>query len=55
MKCWNENVTESKNIYDAGNRKHMLQYTLSEQISHGMDVSNLAYDVARELGLEEAV
>lgn len=55
MKCWNENVTESKNIYDTGNRKHMLQYTLSEQISHGMDVSNLAYDVAHELGLEETV
>lgn len=50
MKCWNENVPESKRIYSAKNQKHMLQYTLAEQISHGMEVSNLAYDVAVELG-----
>lgn len=32
---------------------HMLRYTLTEQIVHGMEVSNLAYDVSRELGLPE--
>ena len=32
---------------------HMLQYTLTEQVVHGMEVSNLAYDVGRELGLSE--
>lgn len=31
----------------------MLRYTLTEQIVHGMEVSNLAYDVSRELGLPE--
>lgn len=31
----------------------MLQYSLSEQIRHGMEVSNLAYDVASELGYGE--
>lgn len=50
MKCWNESVPELKSIFDSGGRKHMLQYTLSEQICHGMEVSNLACDVARELG-----
>ena len=30
---------------------HMLRYTLTEQIIHGMEVSNLAYDVGKELGL----
>ena len=29
---------------------HMLRYTLTEQLIHGMEVSNLAYDLARELG-----
>ena len=32
---------------------HMLRYTLTEQVVHGMEVSNLAYDVGRELGLSE--
>ena len=27
---------------------HMLRYTLTEQLIHGMEVSNLAYDLARE-------
>lgn len=31
----------------------MLQYTLTEQLTHGMEVSNLAYEVARETGLDE--
>ena len=31
---------------------HMLRYTLTEQLIHGMEVSNLAYDLARELGYE---
>lgn len=35
------------------NQKHMLQYSLSEQLVHGMRVSNLAYGVAKELGLSE--
>ena len=33
---------------------HMLRYTLTEQLIHGMEVSNLAYDLARELGYEKA-
>ena len=28
---------------------HMLRYTLTEQIVHGMEVSNLAYDVSLSL------
>ena len=32
---------------------HMLRYTLTEQVVHWMEVSNLAYDVGRELGLSE--
>ena len=32
---------------------HMLRHTLTEQVVHGMEVSNLAYDVGRELGLSE--
>lgn len=32
---------------------HMLRYTLTEQLIHGMEVSNLAYDLARELGYEK--
>lgn len=48
MKCLNESVRGLKDIY---NHKHMLQYTLSEQLSHGMEVSNLAYEVASELQL----
>ena len=32
---------------------HMLRYTLTEQVVHGMEVSNLAYDEGRELGLSE--
>lgn len=31
----------------------MLQYTLTEQLTHGMAVSNLAYEVSREAGLPE--
>lgn len=52
MKCLNESVRELENIY---NHKHMLQYTLSEQLSHGMEVSNLAYEVASELQLSPDV
>ncbi|MDD3278101.1 MAG: HD domain-containing protein [Lachnospiraceae bacterium] len=48
MKCLNESVKGLKNIY---NHKHMLQYTLSEQLIHGCEVSNLACEVARELQL----
>lgn len=36
------------------NEKHMLQYSLSEQLIHGMRVSNLAFGVARELGMDDA-
>ena len=31
------------------NRQHLLQYSLDEQLIHGMRVSNLAYQVAKEL------
>ena len=34
---------------------HMLRYTLTEQLIHGMEVSNLAYDLARELGYEKEI
>lgn len=33
------------------NEKHMLQYSLKEQLVHGMRVSNLACGVAKELGM----
>jgi len=36
------------------NQKHMLQYSLSEQLVHGMRVSNLAYGVAKELEIGRA-
>lgn len=32
---------------------HMLRYSLTEQVMHGMEVSNLAFEVAREAGLPE--
>ncbi len=35
------------------NQKHLLQYSLKEQLIHGMRVSNLAYALARELGYSE--
>ena len=35
------------------NQQHLLHYSLSEQLSHGMQVSNLAYEVAKASGLEE--
>ena len=35
------------------NHKHLLQYTLREQLIHGMRVSNLACTLARELGFQE--
>ena len=34
-------------------RGHYLQYTLKEQLVHGMQVSNLAWSVAHRLGLSE--
>ena len=35
------------------NQQHLLQYSLDEQLIHGMRVSNLAYQVAKELGEPE--
>ena len=35
------------------NKKHLLRYSLSEQLTHGMQVSNLAHEIARELELPE--
>lgn len=35
------------------NQKHLLQYSLREQLIHGMRVSNLAYRLAKELELPE--
>lgn len=35
------------------NRKHLLTYTLDDQVGHGMLVSNLCYSVGKELGLDE--
>ena len=35
------------------NQQHLLHYSLDEQLIHGMRVSNLAYQVAKELGEPE--
>lgn len=35
------------------NQKHLLKYTLDDQVGHAMLVSNLCYRVGRELGLDE--
>ena len=35
------------------NQMHMLQYSLNEQLLHGMRVSNLAYHLAKKLELSE--
>lgn len=35
------------------NQKHLLQYSLREQLLHGMRVSNLSYRLAKELKLSE--
>lgn len=53
MRCSKENETESGNIYRVKKRKNLLQYTLSEQIAHGMDVSNLVYALSTEVGCRE--
>ncbi len=36
-------------------KEHILEYDLSSELHHGMDVSNLAYDVAKAMGLEEEI
>lgn len=38
---------------EAGTTERILEFDLSTELQHGMTVSNLAYEVARELGLEE--
>ena len=43
-------MTETKRYV---NKKHLLTYTLDDQVVHAMRVSNLAYAVGRELGLDE--
>ena len=35
------------------NDKHLLNYTLNDQVVHAMLVSNLAYCVGKELGIDE--
>lgn len=35
------------------NSKHLLTYTLDDQVVHAMLVSNLSYSVGKELGLDE--
>ncbi len=35
------------------NQKHLLQYSIKEQLLHGMRVSNLAYALAKKLELPE--
>lgn len=34
-------------------KEHILNYDLSSELRHAIDVSNLAYDVAKTMGLEE--
>ena len=36
-------------------KKGILKFDLESELHHGMDVSNLAYEVAKELSLSEAV
>lgn len=43
-------MTETKRYV---NKKHLLAYTLDDQVVHAMRVSNLAYAIGRELGLDE--
>ena len=43
-------MTETKRYV---NKKHLLTYTLDDQEVHAMRVSNLAYAIGRELGLDE--
>ncbi|MGI6011496.1 MAG: HD-GYP domain-containing protein [Ruminococcus sp.] len=35
------------------NKKHLLTYSLDDQVIHAMRVSNLAYSIGKELGLDE--
>ncbi len=37
------------------NNGQILEFDLSAELNHGIAVSNLAYAVAEELGLDEAV
>ena len=43
-------ITETKEYI---NEKHLLNYTVDDQVVHAMLVSNLSYLVAKELGLDE--
>ena len=50
--------TGTKQVTAAGadsrkKHRHMLQLPIQEQLSHGRQVSNLAYETAREMGLSE--
>ena len=36
-------------------KKGILKFDLESELHHGMDVSNLAYEVAKELALSEEV
>ena len=51
--CFRSDFEVAEKVYI--NRKHFLNYTLKEQIDHGIRVSNLAAQVARQLGMEESV
>lgn len=37
------------------NNKHLLTYTVDDQVVHAMMVSNLSYAVGKELGLDEEI
>ena len=52
MKCLSGN-REGWSCMKYENQKHLLRYSLSEQLTHGMQVSNLAYEVAKGIGFEE--
>ncbi len=36
------------------NKKHLLRYSLEEQLIHGMRVSNYVYLLSREMGMDDA-
>lgn len=38
---------------ESDTQERILEFDLSAELKHGIDVSNLAYDVARELGLSD--
>lgn len=45
--------TVQKTAADLGSQERLLEFDLASELHHGIMVSNLAYAVAREMGLEQ--